>query len=126
MLPVVLCRLYTGIHALKRRPRFKLGAISESTTALNIDQTNTSNVNTDQKSPAAAPVAMSTLPSTTATCLTTTGGNPQEQQTASTEIRVSGSVTGVPAAAQKKEAGPAKAQADKKKVDARKKSLKRL
>eukprot|EP00268_Persea_americana_P028185 TRINITY_DN27416_c1_g1_i1.p1 TRINITY_DN27416_c1_g1~~TRINITY_DN27416_c1_g1_i1.p1 ORF type:complete len:101 (+),score=6.47 TRINITY_DN27416_c1_g1_i1:501-803(+) len=29
-----LCRLYTGIHALKPKPKSKTGAISESTTAL--------------------------------------------------------------------------------------------
>ncbi|KAK7854343.1 ubiquitin-conjugating enzyme e2 22 [Quercus suber] len=42
-------RLYTGIHA-KPKPKFKSGAISESTTALNVDQTNTSVLNADQKS----------------------------------------------------------------------------
>lgn len=115
------CRLYTGIHAPKPRPRFKSGAICESTTALNIDQTDASNFNADQKNPAATSLP---LPLATAPCPTTKGGNFQEQQTAlasSIEIGVGGSTT-----AEKKEAGLAKAQADKKKIDARKKSLKRL
>ncbi|OWM78865.1 hypothetical protein CDL15_Pgr003036 [Punica granatum] len=124
-------RLYTGIHA-KPKPKFKSGAISESTTALNVDQTNaSSNVNADQKNSAVAPGTTLPLPLTTAPCVAATkGGNSQEQQTAvapSTEIGIGGSATAVPAAAApKKEAGLAKAQADKKKMDARKKSLKRL
>ncbi|GMY28550.1 inactive protein kinase SELMODRAFT_444075-like [Fagus crenata] len=43
--------LYTGIHA-KPKPKFKSGAIFESTTELNVDQTNTSVLNADQKSTA--------------------------------------------------------------------------
>lgn len=116
---VVWCRLYTGIHAQKPKPKFKSGAISESTAALNVDQTNA-----DQRYQA---------PATTLDLLSTTakGGNFQEQQQTAvapplTEIGVSGSTPAIPAAAQKREAGLAKAPADKKKMNARKKSLKRL
>jgi len=35
------CRLYTGIHALKPKNKSKSGAIFESTTALNVGQSNT-------------------------------------------------------------------------------------
>ncbi|KAL2465874.1 Ubiquitin-conjugating enzyme E2 22 [Abeliophyllum distichum] len=43
-------RLYTGIHALKpKQPKFKTGAISESTTALNVEQKNISIKGVDQK-----------------------------------------------------------------------------
>ncbi|KAG5041889.1 hypothetical protein AAZX31_03G003900 [Glycine max] len=111
-------RLYTGIHA-KPKPKFKSGAISESTTALNVDQTNTSVISADIKTtPASA-----ALPAAT-----TTRGNNQEQAAAA----VNGSnaaatvISAAASAPQKKEGGQAKAQVDKKKIDARKKSLKRL
>ena len=45
---VLRCRLYTGIHA-KPKSKFKTGAISESTTALNVDQSNTSVLNAEVK-----------------------------------------------------------------------------
>lgn len=109
------CRLYTGIHA-KPKPKFKSGAISESTTALNVDQTNTSVISADIKTtPASA-----ALPAATAT-----RGNNQEQAAA---VNGSSAATVISAASAppKKEGGQAKAQADKKKIDARKKSLKRL
>jgi ubiquitin-conjugating enzyme E2 S len=110
---LLLCRLYTGIHA-KPKPKFKSGAISESTTALNVDQTNT-----EQKSTAAG--AALTLPSPLAPSTTSTRGNGQEQPVAVAPITDTG-VSG----SQKKEGGLAKVHADKKKIDARKKSLKRL
>ncbi|KAE8708189.1 Ubiquitin-conjugating enzyme E2 22 [Hibiscus syriacus] len=44
-------RLYTGIHA-KPKPKFKSGAIWESTTALNVEQHNTSILNVEQKNAA--------------------------------------------------------------------------
>lgn len=121
-------RLYTGIHA-KPKPKFKSGAISESTTALNVDQTNTSVLNADQKS--TAPSAALPLPSPLAPSTISTRGNGQEQQAAiapTTDTGVSGSTAAAAAVAntQKKEVGLAKAHADKKKMDARKKSLKRL
>jgi ubiquitin-conjugating enzyme E2 S len=62
-----------------------------------------------------------TLPSPLAPSTTSTRGNGQEQPVAvapTTDTGVSGS--------QKKEGGLAKVHADKKKIDARKKSLKRL
>lgn len=113
-----VCRLYTGIHALKPKPKFKTGAISESTTALNVDQTNSSVLNVDQKS-----VGLQQLPPSSvvasSTCMTAAskGGS----QALTTETGVSGSATTL-----KKESGLPKTQADKRKMDARKKSLKRL
>ncbi|GMY33993.1 ubiquitin-conjugating enzyme E2 22 [Fagus crenata] len=118
-------RLYIGIHA-KPKPKFKSGVISESTTALNVDQTNTSVLNVDQKS--TTPSAALLLPSPLAPSTIFTKGNRQEQQAAiapTTDTGVSGS-TAVVAITQKKEVGLAKAHADNKKMDARKKSLKRL
>lgn len=117
-------RLYTGIHALKPKPKFKTGAISESTTALNVDHTSVLHV--DQKNTVNG--AALTLPSPLATSMVVTkGGNGQENPAIlapTTDIGVSGSKAG---GAQKKEGGGlAKVQADKKKMDARKKSLKRL
>lgn len=115
-------RLYTGIHA-KVKPKFKSGAISESTTALNVDQTNTPVLNADQKS--TAPGAALTLPSPLAPSTTSARGNVQEQPAAVAPTIDTG-VGGSAANAQKKEVGLAKVHADKKKIDARKKSLKRL
>ncbi|KAK3212064.1 hypothetical protein Dsin_016770 [Dipteronia sinensis] len=119
-------RIYTGIHA-KPKPKFKSGAISESTTALNVDQTNSAVLNVDEKN--AAPGAALPLPSPL-TPSTTTRGNNQDQPTAvvsAPEIGFSGSSVATAAATTlKKEGGLAKVQADKKKMDARKKSLKRL
>uniref|UniRef100_A0A2P2J7V1 E2 ubiquitin-conjugating enzyme n=1 Tax=Rhizophora mucronata TaxID=61149 RepID=A0A2P2J7V1_RHIMU len=118
-------RLYTGIHA-KAKPKFKSGAISESTTALNIDQSNTSVLSSEQKSTAVS------LPSPLAPCTTVTKGGNSHEQAASVaplaEVGVNGSAAmAVPVASiQKKDGGPAKVQVDKKKMDARKRSLKRL
>jgi len=110
--PIVACRLYTGIHA-KPKPKFKSGAISESTTALNVDQTNTSVLSADVKTTSAS--AALPVP------VTATRGNSQEQ--AATSVIASATVVSTASAPQKKEA---KAVVDKKKIDARKKSLKRL
>ncbi|KAF8007118.1 hypothetical protein BT93_K1197 [Corymbia citriodora subsp. variegata] len=114
-------RLYTGIHALKPKPKFKSGAISESTTVLNVDQSNASLLKVDQKNQATA--AAVPLPSNTAAL--------KEQPTSVAslaETGVSGSavVSSTATATQKKELGSVKVQPDKKKMDARKKSLKRL
>ena len=113
------CRIYTGIYALKPKPKFKTGAISESTTALNVDQTNSSVLNVEQKN-----TALQLPPSSLATCMTAGGGKGGGNgQAPTTETGVSGSAAATP---HKKESGLAKVQADKKKMDARKKSLKRL
>lgn len=117
-------RLYTGIHALKAKPKPKTGAICESTSALNVDQTIT--VHGDKMSFPSAPLnhAIPPLPSKIL------GMASQDENV----------ILPAPAAkpvevpvAQKKEGAAAataaimvKAQADKKKMDARKKSLKRL
>lgn len=119
------CRLYTGIHA-KPKPKFKSGAISESTTALNVDQTNTPVLSADTKTTPASGALPLPAPATTAT-----RGNSQEQAAAvMTETVVTGStaatVKSSASAPLKKDGGHAKAQVDKKKIDARKKSLKRL
>lgn len=120
-------RIYTGIHALKPKPKSKTGAISESTTALNVDQSNNLVLGVDEKNSVSSPPALPLpvpvpVPSSFAASATFTKG--QDQQTSTTETGVSGSA---PATTQKKEgSGLAKVQADKKKMDARKKSLKRL
>ncbi|KAJ4799042.1 Ubiquitin-conjugating enzyme E2 S [Rhynchospora pubera] len=101
-------RLYTGIHA-KPKPKAKSGAISESTTALNVDPSSTNNAFDGKKLPPGP------TPLTASSKGTAANSNDQN-------IPV---VTG-PSAPLKKEAGTAKALADKKKIDARKKSLKRL
>ncbi|KAB2608477.1 ubiquitin-conjugating enzyme E2 22-like [Pyrus ussuriensis x Pyrus communis] len=127
-----LARLYTGIHA-KPKPKFKTGAISESTTALNVEQTNTSTLNADQKNtaPGAALPVISASPSPLVPITVTTRGNGQDQPAvvAPMETGVSGSAAAASAVATttvRKDGGLTKAQADKKKIDARKKSLKRL
>ncbi|KAL8172217.1 hypothetical protein V2J09_024021 [Rumex salicifolius] len=108
-------RLYTGIHA-KPKPKPKQAAISESTTALNVDQSAAKSENVDPVNP---------MSSTTAT-----KGNGPDQPAVlgpANENTVAASTAAPPASApMKKEAGGLKGQADKKKIDARKKSLKRL
>ncbi|XP_061360550.1 ubiquitin-conjugating enzyme E2 22-like [Gastrolobium bilobum] len=117
-------RLYTGIHA-KPKSKFKSGAISESKTALNVDQTNTSVLNAGVKTaPSGAALLLQPplAPSTMAT-----RGNSQEHAAVAAEPAVNGcTAVLVVSAPQKKEGGLGKAQADKKKIDARKRSLKRL
>ncbi|MBA0804073.1 hypothetical protein Gohar_014227, partial [Gossypium harknessii] len=123
-------RLYTGIHA-KPKPKLKSGAICESTTALNVEQHNTSVLNIEQKN--AESGAGLSLPSPLAPSSTKGGNNPDHQPqpqqqpiVPATETGVSGTaVVGISGTAPKKE-GLSKIPADKKKMDARKKSLKRL
>lgn len=130
-----LARLYTGIHA-KPKSKLKQGAISESTTALNVDQRNNSSAQTaDQKSTLANTGAPS--PSPLASSTASSKGTSLQDQPAGTvasalPLNESGAVgsSNVPPAAavplaQKKDV-VLKAQAEKKKIDARKKSLKRL
>ncbi|KAG8372219.1 hypothetical protein BUALT_Bualt12G0043700 [Buddleja alternifolia] len=117
-------RLYTGIHALKPKPKLKTGAIPEPTTAINMDQTNTSAKCVDQKSNAVSGAA---APAQLPSPLAPKPENGQDHPTtmlSSAETGVSGSKAAP--ATLKKEAGLAKVPADKKKIDARKKSLKRL
>ncbi|XP_062111840.1 ubiquitin-conjugating enzyme E2 22 [Humulus lupulus] len=123
-----LARLYTGIHA-KPKPKFKTGAISESTTALNVDQTNASMLNADQKTTTAnaAPLPSPLASSTTTTAARATGLDQATTTVPLAETGVGGSTTAAaPVITQKKEGALSKAQAEKKKIDARKKSLKRL
>ncbi|CAA0809795.1 Ubiquitin-conjugating enzyme E2 22 [Striga hermonthica] len=112
-------RLYTGIHALKPKPKLKTYPISESTAALNVDQVNASTKCPDQKNHPLSSQAPSPL-----------APKPENGQdyTAAANSSAGGSTAAPPAAAAalKKEAGLSKAPSDKKKVDARKKSLMRL
>ncbi|KAL3841113.1 hypothetical protein ACJIZ3_025704 [Penstemon smallii] len=115
-------RLFTGIHALKPKPKLKSGAISESTTTattINVEQTNTSVKCVDQKNAAAPQLLPSPL-----------APKPENGQDypVGTPPLVGTGVGGSKAAPalQKKESGLNKVPADKKKMDARKKSLKRL
>ncbi|CAD6338796.1 unnamed protein product [Miscanthus lutarioriparius] len=105
-------RLYTGIHALKPKNKSKTGAISESTTALNVDKSSTaSSENTPSMPPAVS----------TSTASRAFGTNLQDQNPTASDPAVG-------AAAARKKDGPmaCKIPVDKKKMDARKKSLKRL
>ncbi|TVU08430.1 hypothetical protein EJB05_41834, partial [Eragrostis curvula] len=106
-------RLYTGIHALKPKNKSKSGAISESTTALNVDQSSAAFSENAPSAPTAA------LPTSSAT--RTFGTNLQDQNATVSDPAVGASAT-------RKKDGPmaSKIPVDKKKMDARKKSLKRL
>ncbi|GJN39019.1 hypothetical protein PR202_gb28110 [Eleusine coracana subsp. coracana] len=101
-------RLYTGIHAFKPKNKSKSGAISESTTALNVDQSNTVLSENMHLAPGA-------LPTSAAKALST---NSQDQNAA-----LSDPVVGASGAPKRHAATTA---VDKKRMDARKKSLKRL
>lgn len=115
----VVCRLYTGIHA-KPKPKFKTGAISESTTALNVGGQTTNN-----ETPGAIPPPSSVADINRVT--TATAKDQQQQVANNVPVTAAGSANvAATTTTQKREAGLAKVQADKKKVDARKKSLKRL
>ncbi|CAM0946535.1 unnamed protein product [Alopecurus aequalis] len=105
-------RLYTSIHALKHKSKPKSGTISESTTAVNVDQSSKNLCEI-------APLAPTT---SCASVATKVPGSNSQDQSAPADPSV-----GTSAALPKKE-GPVatKAPVDKKKVDARKKSLKRL
>ncbi|XP_057948427.1 ubiquitin-conjugating enzyme E2 22 [Malania oleifera] len=118
-------RLYTGIHALKAKPKVKTGAISESTTALNVDQTNASVMNVDQKNTISG-AAAAALPLVSPLATSTKVGNGQDSLAVLAHPGETGVGASAVAATQKKEVGLARVQADKKKMDARKKSLKRL
>ncbi|XP_076954328.1 ubiquitin-conjugating enzyme E2 22-like [Bidens hawaiensis] len=113
-------RLYTGIHALKPKPKFKSGARSESTT---VDQSNTSVCIVDSKTTAQpTPLAPSLN-----TMKWATGGPTTAALNSVVEVS-SGSAAAAaapPAAVSNNGDGLVKGQ-DKKKIDARKKSLKRL
>ncbi|CAI9101077.1 OLC1v1038318C3 [Oldenlandia corymbosa var. corymbosa] len=114
-------RIFTGIHALKPRPKSKTGAISESTTALNVDQL----VNVKNKASGAAlplpPHASSVVASSNAASGT------KHDLLVDVDVSCNAASAAIPLV-QKKEILVTKvpAAADKKKMDARKKSLKRL
>ncbi|XP_041996124.1 ubiquitin-conjugating enzyme E2 22-like [Salvia splendens] len=113
--------LFTGIHAVKSKPKLKSGAISEPA-ALKADQIHTSIKCADQKTVTSG--GDPPLPSP----LAPKPENGQDQSAAmpsSAEIGVSG-YNAAPATLKKEEAALTKVPADKKKIDFRKKRLKRL
>ncbi|KAD5961035.1 hypothetical protein R6Q59_014024 [Mikania micrantha] len=121
-------RLYTGIHALKPKPKFNSVSRSESNAAHNVDQTtNPSVCIVDTKTTVSGAVVVQPTP--LAPSLNTMKGQepPATALNSVVEIGVSGGSAAAPpvVATHKKEVGSVKAQ-DKKKIDARKKSLKRL
>ncbi|CAN4118696.1 unnamed protein product [Withania somnifera] len=116
-------RLYTSIHA-KPKTKLKTGAISESTTALNVDQTHTSLCSVDQKSVGSGVSPLQQPSPLAPTANIVKGGNSLDPPLTA-DTAVSGSAA-PPSLTMKKEAALAKLPADKKKIDARKKSLKRL
>ncbi|WOL18301.1 ubiquitin-conjugating enzyme E2 22 [Canna indica] len=105
-------RLYTGIHALKPKSKVKTGAICESTTALNVDHRHS-------ESSGKGPVPPTQLSTSSKVPMTIA-----QDQNAST-VLAGDLVVGV-SSIQKKDGLSPKVQLDKKKIDARKKSLKRL
>ncbi|XP_038984710.1 ubiquitin-conjugating enzyme E2 22-like [Phoenix dactylifera] len=107
-------RLYTGIHAVKPKPKSKTGAISECTTALNVDQKNV--VSNGKVLPHPTP-----LTTNTASKVSAINGQDQNAVVPAMEPAI-----GTSAIEKKEGAVTAKVQVDKKKMDARKKSLKRL
>ncbi|CAL9047728.1 unnamed protein product [Musa banksii] len=104
-------RLYTVIHALKPKPKCQAG-ISESTTALNVDQ---SNMVSGGKMPLLS--APSTPPSKIP------GPKGQDQNVLPPPAEGAAGAHAIP---KKEGIVAAKVQTDKRKTDARKKSLKRL
>ncbi|XP_047056996.1 ubiquitin-conjugating enzyme E2 22-like [Lolium rigidum] len=107
-----LARLYTGIHAHKHKNKSKTGAICESTTSLNAGQSNETVLS---KNTALAPALSSTSTSTKVLGL-------HDQNAAPSDPAVGGA-----SAAHKKDGLLAvKIPVEKKKIDARKKGLKRL
>jgi len=115
--------LYTSIHA-KPKPKLKQGAISESTITLNISQRNT--LNTNQKSQ----LSTITLPPSVPSSKGTSGQDQVATSVAPTLLNENGavgsSVAPTTAPSLETKNGALRAQAEKKKTDARKKSLKRL
>nr|XP_010913731.1 ubiquitin-conjugating enzyme E2 22 [Elaeis guineensis]XP_029118621.1 ubiquitin-conjugating enzyme E2 22 [Elaeis guineensis] len=107
-------RLYTGIHAIKPKPKSKTGAISECTMALNVDQKNV--VSNDN-----VLLPPTLLTANTASKVSATNGQDQNAVIPAMEPAI-----GTSAIEKKEGAVTAKVQVDKKKMDARKKSLKRL
>uniref|UniRef100_A0A7C9AZS7 Uncharacterized protein n=1 Tax=Opuntia streptacantha TaxID=393608 RepID=A0A7C9AZS7_OPUST len=126
-----LARLYTSIHA-KPKPKLKQGAISESTITLNISQRNTLAKNTNQKSQLSTtkPSLPPPLPPSVPSSKGTSGQDQVATSVAPTLLNENGvvgsSVAPTTAPSLETKNGALKAQAEKKKTDARKKSLKRL
>ncbi|XP_072970019.1 ubiquitin-conjugating enzyme E2 22-like [Typha angustifolia] len=108
-------RLYTGIHALKPKIKSKSGAISESTIALNVDQ---SNMAPSSKVPL-APTSLTAPAASRGSVL-----NCQDQN--ALVVPAVETAVGASTLQRKEGVAAAKIQVDKKKMDARKKSLKRL
>ncbi|KAI4319653.1 hypothetical protein MLD38_033230 [Melastoma candidum] len=112
-------RILTGIHALKPKPKII------PTKALTTDQINGGNLSQDQKNLAPMlPLASNVAPATGKAAGGLEPSLPVNQSI--TEAGVGGSTAAMVNTGQTKESGLAKVQTDKKKIDARKKSLKRL
>ncbi|KAE8794913.1 Ubiquitin carrier protein E2 22 [Hordeum vulgare] len=111
--PAPSCRLYTDIHAHKQKNKSKAGAIYESTTALNMGEGNST---VPSKNIPSAPAQVSTSTSTKVLGI-------QDQNAAPSDPSLGSS-----AEAEHKKDGPlaVKIPPEKKKMGARKKSLKRL
>ncbi|KAL7607199.1 hypothetical protein Lser_V15G20438 [Lactuca serriola] len=122
-------RLYTGIHALKPKPKLKTVVVSESTPGQKVDQS-TPGQNVDQKNMGSDVVVATPLGLSSNTMKGGGGGQempPSAAVNPVVEIGVSSGSGALPPpglATLKKEM--VKVQTDKKKIDARKKSLKRL
>ena len=106
--PFSVCRLYTGIHAHKHKNKSKAGAICESTTALNVDQSYKT-------------VASKSTPSAPSTSTSTKVLGLHDQNAAPCDPAL-----GASAVHKKNGLLAAKGPVEKRKTDARKKSLKRL
>lgn len=119
-------RIYTGIHALKSKPKFKTGGISESTTALKVDHLNNSAYSVDPKNAVSGAALPLPVPVVVPSANATKGGNNHDQLVDLPSAMDAGVGASAAPCMQKKEVLFAKVPSDKKKMDARKKSLKRL
>ncbi|XP_075503298.1 ubiquitin-conjugating enzyme E2 22-like [Primulina tabacum] len=111
-------RLYTGLHALKPKPKSRNGTVSESTTK-NMDQTNSSLKGVDQKN--------TILVTVTPFPLTPKPGNVQDLPSVVTSSNCTGvgESTAAPGM-QKNKSGVNKVPADKKKTGCQKEKLKEI
>ncbi|KAF6163892.1 hypothetical protein GIB67_024747 [Kingdonia uniflora] len=112
--------LYTSIHALKSKKSKMEGAMSESTTVLNINTT---------AQPSDLSSSNTTAPAAPLTAPSKGGISSQDQPSVEVSVPTASDTAVASSKAVPKSLGgngAVKAQTDKKKIDARKKSLKRL
>ncbi|KAI3713103.1 hypothetical protein L1987_71674 [Smallanthus sonchifolius] len=116
-----LARLYTEIHALRPKQKFKAATVDQTSSVCSVDP---KNVESGVVVPTPLAPSLNTMKGMSGQDHPTTGAtlNPTG------EIGISSGSGAAPQhmATHKKECGLVKAEADKKKIDARKKSLKRL